>query len=76
MNFSDRKVRARVMTHITFAVESATAGFADLEKEEDKEIKAILETLKVPVIMQVLNFTLNLDYQLKNTLTGSDKGLE
>ena len=71
MEFNNPQVKLRVMGHINFAVEAVNAAFADVPKVKDADTQAMVQQLRNPIIMQVLSFTLNLDYELKNTLAGT-----
>lgn len=76
MKFNDPVVRARVAAHVTFAIETATFAFAQTPEPvntDERMVKVLSEHMQMPIILQLLNFTLNLDYRLKNTLTGLDK---
>ena len=76
MNFNNPQVRARVISHINFAVGAVHAAFTDIPEIKDPDLRAVVQqSLGNPIIMQLLSFTLNLDYELKNTLIGTDKGL-
>ena len=72
MNFNNPKVRQRMIEHITFAVTSVTAAIPDREipilSDTDKTFAEMTDALRNPIIMQVLQFTLNLDNRLKNSL--------
>ena len=75
MDFNNQQVKQRVVQHILFAIQSVNSVFpvADKVEDLDKEnrfLEQIAHQLRNPIIMQILNFTLNLDYELKNSLGG------
>ena len=76
MNFNDVKVRQAVWEHITFAVSAVTAAIPDVtaESSSDKMVSDMTNALRNPIIMQVLQFSLNLDYRLKNSLLHNREG--
>ena len=74
MDFNNPQVRQRVVEHILFAVQSVGAAFPLPETpariSEEEFIREFTIQLRNPIIMQVLSFTLALDHELKNTLSG------
>lgn len=78
MNFNDPEIRQRVISHITFAIQAVHVAIPDIkenstEATEEKMMRDVVNGLRNPIIMQLLSFTLNLDYELKNSLAGSPK---
>lgn len=67
MNFNNPEVRARVVEHIQFATAAAEAAFPE-DKSSPEEVRALRSSLRIPIILQLLSFTLNLDFRLRNSL--------
>ena len=81
MDFNNPQVRQRVSNHIMFAISAVSAAIPDILEDatqgSDVEVmRQMANNLRNPIIMQLLSFTLNLDFKLKNTLSGTDMGLE
>ena len=81
MDFNSQPVRLRVLEHINFAVQSVTKAMPLDEGsygngEEGKLAYQMALQLRNPIIMQMLAFTLSLDYELKNTLVGKPQIIE
>ncbi len=74
INLQDPKVKERMVKHILFAVDVVQATVQT--PEADKEIKPVLESLKLNVVLTVLNFTLAQDWELKNSLIPSIGGIK
>lgn len=73
MNFKDQRVRRRVVEHINFAIAAVKAALPEAEEgSASEEINAMKQVAEVPLILAVLNFTLGLDYQLRNTFAPTD----
>ena len=75
MDFNNPQVRQQVSNHIMFAISAVSAAIPDIPEDatqgSDVEFqRQIANNLRNPIIMQVLSFTLNLDHELKNTLSG------
>ena len=71
MDFNNPKVRQAILEHIAFATSAVASVFPDVspaELSEDKIENAMAKALRNPIIMQVLQFTLSLDYRLRNSL--------
>ena len=72
MEFNDSRVRARFLEHLTFATETVSIHntIASRETAADPEIEALVQGMQVNLILTVLNYTLALDFRLKNSLIG------
>ena len=73
MDFNNPKVRQVVLEHIRFAVDVVEAAIPDssimaTDSSADRAMTEMVNALRNPIIMQVLQFTLVLDYRLKNSL--------
>lgn len=81
MDFNNQQIRLRVIEHINFAVKSVASAMPLTESdygtgEEGKIAYQMALQLRNPIVMQLLAYTLNLDYELKNTLVGQAQMIE
>ena len=70
MNFNDRAVRERFISHLRFAIETVDAVTQD--KGNANEIEQVVKGMNVALVLAILNYTLVLDNRLKNSLIGEN----
>ena len=66
MNFNNPKVRQRILEHLVFATSSVTAVRQEIS--DNQELETLVRALEVNLALTILNYTLQMDYKLKNSL--------